>query len=461
MKIASCDISMNTLPRDFRTLIIDTLGQAEAEALCRALDSTEPGVSLRLNPLKPPVSVPESTPVGWCASGRRLGFRPKFTLDPQLHAGAYYVQEASSMFVEQAFRAIDQPVDRMLDLCAAPGGKSTLWRSLLPEGALLVANEPDRQRREVLQENIYKWGHPDVVVTQSFPADFGRMSGFFDIIAADVPCSGEGMFRKDPAAREHWSSEAVDMCAARQREIVKSVWPALREGGFLVYSTCTFNSEENEKNVRWICRELGAETVEIPLRKEWNIFTIPSPGGTCAGYRFLPHRAEGEGFFLALLRKTSAAPVWREPKTRPKAGVQGGAEAAGWLIGAERFRITEQGEGQLTAIRKILWPAVETLRNTVRVISVGVPLAMRKGRKLVPAHELALSSVLRDGVFPLARLTHKEALTYLCRETITLPAGLPHGYCLVAYDNLPLGFVNNLGTRANNLYPQHWRIRHN
>lgn len=458
---------MTALPPDFCSLMADTLGPAEAETLCRALVDTEPGVSLRLNPQKPAASAPEGASVGWCAAGRRLDSRPPFTRDPLLHAGAYYVQEAASMFVEQAYRTLfsslptggERPL-RALDLCAAPGGKSTLWRTLLPDGALLVANEPERPRREVLQENLAKWGQPDVVVAQAMPADFARLGGFFDIIAADVPCSGEGMFRKDSDARRYWSREAVERCAARQRAIVADVWPALREDGWLVYSTCTFNSEENERNVRWICRELGAEVVEIPLQAAWRIFQLPCGEDGAAGYRFLPHRTEGEGFFLALLRKTSGATAWRAPKVRPSKGVQGAAEAAEWLVNAADFRIFEPAEGCMSAVRKSLWPAVEALCGAVRVTQAGVPLAVRKGRKLVPAHELSLSTVLRHEAFPCVTLTLDEALAYLRRESLCFPPATPRGYCLLFYDGQPIGFANNLGARANNLYPQHWRIRH-
>ena len=260
---------MMALPEAFLSETRRLLGDETADALFRALETDAPSVSVRLNPLKPSRAWTKETTrqVPWCETGQQLPERPRFTFDPLLHAGCYYVQEAASMFVEQAYRTLSRFVTprRVLDLCAAPGGKSTLWRSLLPADCLLVANDPVLPRARILSENLLKWGSPATVCTSAFASSFQPLAGFFDVIAADVPCSGEGMFRKDEGAIQDWSPAAVEKCAARQWEIVRDVWPALREGGFMVYSTCTFNRTENEDQVERICRELGAEPVEIPL----------------------------------------------------------------------------------------------------------------------------------------------------------------------------------------------------
>ena len=294
---------MTQLPDKFKLQVAQLLGQEEADGLCRAL-LEEPTVSVRVNRAKagcPPQDV-ENERVPWCETGYYLSSRPSFTLDPLFHAGTYYVQEASSMFIEQAFKTMDFQPQRMLDLCAAPGGKSTLWRSLLPDGALLVANEPIRQRAMILLENLTKWGHPDVVVTNAYPEDFAPLRGFFDVVATDVPCSGEGMFRKEEKAVEDWSLEAVDHCAARQWQIVCDIWPTLREGGYLVYSTCTFNREENEDQVDRICQELGAEVVPVSVDASWGVCG-DTTGRHLPVFHFFPNHARGEGLFLALLRK--------------------------------------------------------------------------------------------------------------------------------------------------------------
>lgn len=466
----------------------ELLGPTEAEALCRAITDTPPVTSIRINERKTPSSLlppPSSlSEVPWCATGRYLAERPQFTLDPLFHAGAYYVQEASSMFIEQVFKVIGnreeerdvapltsylQPLT-LLDLCAAPGGKSTLWRSLLPDGSLLVANEPIRQRAQVLAENLTKWGHPDVVVTSAYPEEFAPLSSFFDVIAADVPCSGEGMFRKDEQAREEWSPEAVIACAERQWQIISDVWPALKQDGYLVYSTCTYNAEEDERMVSRICRELGAVVVPIAHDPAWGIVEGE------VGYHFYPHRTKGEGIYMCLLRKTSPSTVLKVNSKKGKKGgktsggsnVKNGAAVADWLTGSSDFKLfapssSSNGggqEGAIGAVRQSLFDDVLTVTSTVRALTAGILLAEEKGKKLIPQHALAMSTALSSDAFPREEIDRDTAFAYLRREAITLPSDCPRGYVIVTYGGLPLGFVNNLGTRANNLYPEQWRIRH-
>lgn len=465
------------LPPAFLQEMTALLGAAETEALAQALTQTAPPVSIRLNPLKPCPTPPAEVEgeVPWCTTGRFLQERPKFTYDPLLHAGTYYVQEAASMIIAQAWRAITAAGDsprRVLDLCAAPGGKSTLWRSLMPEGTLLVANEPIRQRAQILAENLTKWGHPDTVVTSAYAESFGKgLGGFFDVIATDVPCSGEGMFRKDEGAVSEWSPEAVKACAARQWEIVNAVWPALHEGGWLVYSTCTYNRSENEDMVARICRELGAETITLDTDPAWGI-TGDLTGKGLSVCRFLPHRTQGEGLFMALLRKTSEAPVYKmsggrrgkgNGKTGGKAKAAAGKEAAAlgrWLNASEgNFRIIRPDESRFAAVRETLADEVAAVTAAAPTLAAGVALAEERGRKLIPQHALALSTVRDAGAFPMAELPLDQALAYLRHEAIVLPTDTPRGYVIVTYLGHALGFVNNLGTRANNLYPQAWRIR--
>ncbi|MBQ5819438.1 MAG: RsmB/NOP family class I SAM-dependent RNA methyltransferase, partial [Bacteroides sp.] len=297
------------LPQPFIENIHRLLGAEEGEQLLNALLAEQP-ISIRLNEEKVPnlSSAPIYNKVPWCATGCYLDHRPTFTFDPLFHAGAYYVQEASSMFVEQALKQYVHSPVLMLDLCAAPGGKSTLARSVLPQGSLLVANEVMRQRAQVLAENLTKWGHPDVIVTNNDPADFTQLTDMFDVILTDVPCSGEGMFRKDEVAVSEWSTDNVEICWQRQRRILADIWPSLKEGGLLIYSTCTYNTQENEENVRWIADELGADILPLNIDAEWGITSNLLPDAAFPVYRFLPHKAQGEGLFLAVLRKRDAFP---------------------------------------------------------------------------------------------------------------------------------------------------------
>ena len=455
---------MPILPPLFCQQMADILGPTQAQALAEALD-TPPVVSIRRNPFKPTMKelYPEAQPVPWCATGAYLPERPSFTTNPLLHAGAFYVQEAASMFIEQAYRAMDFEPQRVLDLCAAPGGKSTLWRTLLSDDALLVANEPLRQRAQILAENLTKWGHPGVIVTNAYGADFAHLEGFFDVVATDVPCSGEGMFRKDEGAVSQWSSGLVVQCAQMGWEIVSDVWPALRTGGYLVYSTCTFNREEDEFQVARICSELGAELVPIPTLEAWGIEGDTTGGGQAVCH-FFPHRAKGEGFFLALLRKTTAAPAATSRKAKRErqtsSPVAKGAKAASeWLAESARYRIFATGPDSLSAIREVHYEAMLRLSVHVRMLQAGITLAVQKGHKLIPEHALALSTACAPDAFPRQEVDLDTALCYLRRETIVLPAEAPRGYTLVTFEGLPLGFVNNLGNRANNMYPNEWRIR--
>lgn len=438
-----------TLPPAFCQRLFAQLGKTEAEALCDALnDTARATVSLRVNPLKPVHAGEGWLHVPWCDGGYILPERPDFTADPLFHAGCYYVQEAASMSVRLAFEAMETKPSALLDLCAAPGGKSTLWRSLMADGTLLVANEPVGARAMVLRENLQKWGHPDVIVTEAMPESFSQLRGLFDAIATDVPCSGEGMFRKDMQARSEWSEANTDMCARRQRKIVREAWPALREGGYLVYSTCTFNPSENEENVRWICEELGAHIIPLTPATDWG---INSQDGML---RFLPHRTSGEGFFLALLQKTAPQPTLHLRKTEKTAPIP-----HGWLSDEKAFAGLYEKNGSITALRRTLLPAATAIRMAIHTISTGIDLAHPKGRKLQPAHALALSTCLSPDAFPRVELSRNEALQYLSRQALTLPADTPRGYVLAAYQSHTVGFLNNLGPRANNLYPAEWRIR--
>lgn len=396
--------------------------------------------------------------VPWCSTGFYLDKRPNFTLDPCFHAGAYYVQEASSMFVEQAVRHILSQghigqCPMTLDLCAAPGGKSTLLRSLLPDDALMVCNEPVKARANVLRENIIKWGHEGCFVSCNYPRDFVRLGPVFDVILVDAPCSGEGMFRRDNPALGMWSTANVMECVTRQRDIVKTIWPTLKPGGYLIYSTCTYNTQENEENVRCFCSELGARLVEIPTAPEWNITGSLLGGFDEPVYRFMPHKTKGEGFFLALLKKEgkeTPQPFKRQKHFEPLSDTLSKNIQHSDMVAVKHNEI-------VYAVRPEHAAAINRLIKELHPMHVGVALCETKGRKLIPHHSLAMSRLLAGEAYPTVNLTYDTALTYLRHETIHLDA--PRGYVLVAYNGLPLGFVNNLGPRANNLYPMEWRIR--
>lgn len=414
-----------TLPQEFIEYTSKLFGTERWERFVQSFSHETP-VSVRLNPWKSAENpFPNSELVPWCHQGFWLKDRPHFTLDPLFHAGAYYVQEAASLFLDYVLRkVITEPVSA-LDLCAAPGGKSTLMRAALPEGSMLISNEIDRRRANILLENILKQGHPDALVTHNTPKDFAKTNLIFDLILTDVPCSGEGLFRREPAAVNEWSVQNVKFCAERQRQILRDIWPCLKDGGLLIYSTCTFNTCENEENVHWIAEELGAEILSVPVPADWQITGSLLRDWQQPVYRFIPGATRSEGLFMAILRK--------------KEGDNGEMNGFATLPSSLRAQVKK-------------YPLLHLLSD-------GLPQPEIKGREQIPSAAQALSLSTQKADFPRADLSLEDALRYLHREAIRLPVSTPRGFVLVTYQGRPLGFVKNLGDRANNLYPKPWAIR--
>ena len=465
------------LPLDFVRQMSSLLGEAEAADLERALQE-EPSTSIRLNPAKlvePSNASPYMNKVPWCNDGRYLSERPQFTFDPLLHAGCYYVQEASSMFVSQAIRQYVGTSAFVLDLCAAPGGKSTLLRSSLPEGSVLVCNEIMRNRAQILAENMVKWGYPDMMVTNNASEDFSECAHCFDLILADVPCSGEGMFRKDDEAISCWSLENVQMCAERQRHLINNIWPALKPGGILIYSTCTYNAEEDERNVSWIMQEFGASVLPIKVPEGCDVMGNLI-GGDYPVYHFMQHKVKGEGFFMAVIRKPDEpgfrpfhlpnVSAFEKDKKKKKDKKQVSLpvkeilnEVQRWILNPDNFywQVTEEGVRALplSMASFYLWGQ----KNGLKILEAGVQVASLKGKEPIPTHALAMSTQLNIDAFVGHEVTYTQAIAYLRKESIVLSPDAPKGYVLLTYRKIPIGFVKNLGNRANNLYPQEWRIR--
>jgi len=434
--------------------MLEQVMPGEAEALCRAICETEPCVSVRVNEAKGACVPAGVARVPWCRSGFYLDARPAFTFDPLLHAGLYYVQDASSMFVAHVIgQLIDRPV-RYLDLCAAPGGKTTAALQALPAGSLVVANEIVPARARALADNVMRWGSPHAVVTCNAPSQLGRLVDAFDVVATDVPCSGEGMMRKDTEAVTQWSPALVEQCAARQREILRDIWPALRPGGLLIYSTCTYNRQENEDIIEHLIERYGATPVNIDTDTSWGI--APAMGRDLPCYRFMPHRTRGEGLFMAVLRKpASSAQPLRIKKKPSSSSPTLPAQVRDWLLSVQDYDLSQHGD-EVVANPKAHADLLAALRAACSVIYSGVTLGTVKGKNCVPHQSLALSAALERSALPSCSVNYATALAYLRGEAITVDA--PRGPVLVTYGNVPLGWVNNLGNRANNLYPKGLRI---
>ena len=395
------------LPDDFVRATRELMGEERFNRYMAAC-SEEPPVSIRLNPHKclvPPHAELTESEVPWCRHAYYLNHRPNFTFDPLLHAGCYYVQEAASMFLDTVLsqQLPNRPL-ALLDLCAAPGGKSTLACSALPQGSMLMANEPVRSRAAILLENITKWGCSSCIVTNNYPRDYSRSRLSFDVIICDVPCSGEGMFRKDPATMSQWSRQNVEKCWQLQRTIVSDAWQCLQPGGLLVYSTCTFNAEENEENIRWLLNTFDASPVPIDISKEWGITGSLLPGFQAPVYRFIPGITRGEGLFMAAVRKSGTA-----------SGHACQSLQSLWQGGAEAF-------------------------------------ARKTGLNV-------MQQPLLHADAPRVELSLQQAIAYLRRESLVLPPHTPKALIEVCYQGHALGMVKNIGPRANNLYPKEWRIK--
>ncbi len=405
--------------------------------------------SIRLHPLKGNTLFESAEQVPWCPEGRYLNERPVFTLDPAFHGGGYYVQEASSMFLDYLLRGKIQPGARVLDLCAAPGGKTTLLASLLPKDSLLIANEVIRTRVPILEENLTRWGQKNTWISSVDAARFGALTGYFDFVLVDAPCSGSGLFRKDAAAIEEWSESNVELCQQRQKRILADVWPALKEGGTMIYATCSFSAEENEQMVQWLCTNLGALPQTTTVPNDWGIVQSEY------GYRFFPDQVRGEGFFIAAVKKTSAALGTKNPRFKHK-DEPAVLKSLEEYIDTTQSLIIPDGE-EFALIDADHLQDYFLLKDHLYMRRVGLPVGNQMGKHWQPSHDLALSVDLNKNL-PTIEVDREAALLYLKKEDPGFPVK-PRGKYLVTYRGLGLGWVKSIGNRYNNNLPKHWRIR--
>lgn len=410
---------------------------------------------IRRNPYKKQDKEFIGRPVEWCENGIALETREVFTVDPYFHAGSYYVQEASSMFIEQIFNDIilkdsSLPSDlKVLDLCAAPGGKSTHLSSLIGLNSLLVANEVIRSRANILKENIIKWGLGNTVVTNNDPSHFSKLSSFFDVVLVDAPCSGEGMFRKNIKARDEWSPANVDLCCGRSRRILSDIWDSLSVDGYLIYSTCTFNNKENEESVKWLIDEYDAELVKLEENRFENVIESDF------GYRFHPDMVDSEGYFVAVVRKTSTTKK-RDTKTKitPLARDKK-ADLSKWVECAKDY-IPVVIDNNLFAVRANWSAEIAELRAKLNVTYFETECGEIFGNKFKPSHPLALS-VRRSSKIEVYNLEIEEMLDYLRRNSVGV-GEMSEGFNLVGFNGTAVGWVKRIGARINNLYPKESRI---
>lgn len=458
---------LSSLPKDLLSSLEGVKG-FDAAGFLAVHSAGRQETSIRLNPLKctdPSTcfAVQENARtlerVPWSSMGYYLEQRPSFTFDPLFHAGVYYVQEASSMFVEQALRQgtdLTRPL-RVLDLCAAPGGKSTLIQSLISADSLLVSNEVIRSRAAVLQENITKWGGANVIVTNNDPRDLGKLENYFDVIVVDAPCSGSGLFRREPEAMNEWSLDNVQLCHQRQQRILADCWPALRQGGLLIYSTCSYSKEEDEDILDWMMTEWDVSSLRMQPDPAWHIVeTMGEKGGW--GYRFYPDQLRGEGLFITCLHKNDGG-IFAYPKARKnpleKASRQETETLAGWVKTEQPLFFFRHDE-IIHALPAALAGDLSWLQSTCYLKRAGIPLGKLTAKEFIPEHDLALSAMTNSQLTAID-VSREDAIKYLRKEDIGLLPAMK-GWALVRYGGQRLGWVKLLGNRINNYYPKEWRI---
>jgi 16S rRNA C967 or C1407 C5-methylase (RsmB/RsmF family)/NOL1/NOP2/fmu family ribosome biogenesis protein len=428
----------------------------EADNLLQSLAEPAP-ISIRINSAKWDHMPVGGEPVPWSGSGYYLKTRPSYTADPLFHAGCYYPQEASSMFIEEIYRQVagDRKDVRVLDLCGAPGGKSTLLSSSIGSKGVLIANEVIRQRAAVLSENITKWGLGNTIVTSSDPSAFAKMKGYFDVVLVDAPCSGEGMFRDETAIRE-WSTQNTALCSERQRRIVSEVWPSIRADGILIYSTCTFNPAENEENISWLREQQNSSSVTIDISRFVNIKKIAYNG--IEGYGFHPGSIKGEGLFISVLRKGKddhGHPVFPS-KTVFRNSSKEETSIALKFADADPSKLYSNND--YIMLVPVHAGEYAFLSGSLGIVKAGTDIMRVRGKDFNPLHDLALFTGARHNAFPSFEADHNQAMAYLRRESFPIST-MPDGWVNVRYRGVNIGFVKNIGSRINNYYPVDWRIR--
>ena len=424
-------------------------------------ESGEQVTSIRLNPSKLSIAncqLPIDNGVPWSKHGYYLSQRPSFTFDPLFHAGCYYVQEASSMFLEQALKQtvdLSQPL-KILDLAAAPGGKSTHIHSLISKDSLLISNEVIRSRSHILKDNIIKWGCDNVIVTNNDPKDFAKLENYFDVIVVDAPCSGSGLFRRDEEAIDEWSLNNVQLCSQRQRRILADVWPALKKNGILIYATCSYSKEEDEDILDWMGEGLSIVNCQLSIDPGWGIAEVQSAAGAY-GYRFWPNKVRGEGFFIAGLKKIDGED---ETKKRAKRKIElldkkEPEVVKNWVKETDHQFVKVQN--RVYAIPQKLFDEANILLNNLYVIYFGSLVGELVREKLIPEHALAMSNLISDDIERIG-LNKDQAIVYLQKKELKDLDLKSKGWKLVSYKNYPLGWINVLSNRINNYYPKELRI---
>ena len=423
--------------------------------------STERVTSIRVNPDK--LQNVESTgyetiSIPWCDDGYYLNDRPVFTFNPLIHAGGFYVQEASSMFLWHILKSIGIDSNaKVLDLCAAPGGKSTMLSTFFKDG-IVVCNEVIQSRAAILVENIVKWGNDNTIVTNNDPRQFSECIELFDVIVLDAPCSGSGMFRKDNNAILEWSEESVLHCSLRQQRILTDILPCLKPGGFIIYSTCSYSKAEDEEIADYVIQQNSKlSTIQIPLEDNWNIVESCSDNYNAYGYRFFPDKLKGEGFFVAVFQNEGNSFSFDFVLKEDKKVIVSSSEKEivnNFILCPSDYEFFKKRDSILGLPGKHI-NFIRLLISKLYIKRVGIELGIIKGKDFIPSHHLAMSNLAKS-YSQKVTVDEETALNFLRKNDFNITAD--KGWNIVQYKNLPLGWIKALPNRINNYYPSEWRI---
>lgn len=451
---------MLKLPIDFENQMKSQLG-LEYDDFLIALNSESP-TSIRINKIKDQSNLNLGLEkVMWASDGYYLEQRPSFTFDPKFHAGHYYVQEASSMFIEQAIKqCVDLSESIMaLDMCAAPGGKSTHISSLISEDSLLISNEVIASRASILVENLTKWGNANTIVTNNDPEHFQSLNNCFDLVVLDAPCSGEGMFRKDHDSINEWNINNVNICSARQMRILHTASELVKQNGLIIYSTCTYNSKEDIEPVMSLLNEGGWESVELDIKQfEGVVLNISNHPKKLFGYHFYPHKIKGEGFYLTVLKKTDET-NGRWPKVMKNVNFadKQTKPVLAKYIDSNKFGFLQHNQQSLAFPKSLEKEMLGILNTSLRIKKFGIDIGQVIRGELVPEHAYAMANI-NEKPFDILQIDKEDAIKYLQKKDFQIDTNLK-GWCLLKYEDATLGFAKLMGNRMNNNYPKEWRIK--
>jgi 16S rRNA C967 or C1407 C5-methylase (RsmB/RsmF family) len=450
------------LNADIATILIKSIGKYCDINAAEFINSfnEKPNVAIKINPFKKSENLSDYLPIAekvqWCDEAYYLNTRPDFYKDPLFYAGAYYVMDPASMFIDYIFKYLNILDNvKILDIAAAPGGKSIVVDSLLTDNSILWANDISYNRAKVLDYNLAKWGKANYIVSSAKVNDFFSLKNQFDVVLLDAPCTGSGFFRKYESWQDNFSENYINLCAQRQKDILKNIFDIIPMDGYLIYSTCSYTAEENEDIAKWVI-DNGFEEIKLPIPAEWGIVASEY------GYRFFQHLSKSEGFYYAIFRKNHFNSESKQLNYLNKKNLNpiklipiSKLNDSGYINLTEDLTLKKFGKNINLITKNIdYWFTKDFIYFNGKILSLGTNYI--EENKTIPSPQFALS-IYKASDIPSIALSLSEAQMYL--QKLSFPIDAAEGIYLVKYNNLALGWIKIMNDgRINNYYPAEWRI---